>query len=404
MVRRDFLKETAATGVAGMATAGQALAQAGGQMPGANQGFEMRTSVSQPELFYYPGEELAKDEIRVSVMGSGWGSIVRKRQAGCSLFIELGNGDSFVWDMGQGTLVNYNTMQVPYSRMSRVFLTHLHMDHTTDVLPLYAFGPAGDRFTPLRIWGPSGDGRTMGVKHMMETGLKAYANWHVTSFRTTLPGTSTSNGGYGLEVIELDYKRSGGLAYNENSVKITYWPALHIIDGAIGYRLDWNGMSVCWSGDTNPGHFFVDNCKNVDLLFHETAPTPSRLVAAAGFTKSVAEAVVANSHTPARALGKILQLTKPKLGVTVHCPVDPQDIGRYVEDVRVYWSGPYQLVTEDLFVFNVSKSKNTVTVRQAAVNERAWSPVIQTPATGSPMLPLDNYRKSGLWASQIRDY
>src|SRR5262249_27350131 len=159
--RRDFLKGAAA-GAAGMAavTSGEALAQSGGEKPGANRAFDVRTIIAQPELFYYPGEELAKDEIRVSVMGSGWGSIVRRRQAACSLFIELGNGDSFVWDMGQGTLINYNTMQVPYSRMSRVFLTHLHMDHTTDVLPLYAFGPAGDRFTPLRIWGPSGDGPT----------------------------------------------------------------------------------------------------------------------------------------------------------------------------------------------------------------------------------------------------
>ncbi len=203
----------------------------------------------------------------------GWGNVVRKKQAACSVFIELGNGDSFVWDMGQGSFINYNVMQVPYSRMDKVFITHLHMDHCTDICPLYCFGPSsGDRFTPLRIWGASGDTPELGIKYMMEQGLKAYTNWHVTSFRTVVPGTSPTDGGYGLEVTELDYKKSGGIAYQENGVTIKHWPALHVIDGAMGYRLDWNGMSVVWSGDTNPSHFFVENSQNVDLMLHETAP------------------------------------------------------------------------------------------------------------------------------------
>src|SRR5262249_3878755 len=83
VARRDFLKGAAAAGAAGMATvtSAEALAQSGGEKPGANRAFDVRTIIAQPELFYYPGEELAKDEIRVSVMGSGWGSIVRRRQA-----------------------------------------------------------------------------------------------------------------------------------------------------------------------------------------------------------------------------------------------------------------------------------------------------------------------------------
>jgi hypothetical protein len=193
--RRDFVKGAAVT--AGAVVAGAALgardaeAQSGGPKPDAGDTFTMKKVIAQPNLFYYPGEELASDEIRVSIMGSGWGNIVRRRQAACSIFIELGNGDSFVWDLGHGSFVNYNTMQVPYSRMDKLFLTHLHMDHCTDICSLYTFGPStGDRFTPLKIWGPSGDGEKLGVKYMMETGLKAFTNWHTTSFRTAVPATS----------------------------------------------------------------------------------------------------------------------------------------------------------------------------------------------------------------------
>ena len=408
--RRDFVRGAAVT--AGAAVAGAALgardaeAQSGGPKPDAGDTFEMKTVLAQPDLFYYPGEELASDEIRVSIMGSGWGNIVRRRQAACSIFIELGNGDSFVWDLGHGSFVNYNTMQVPYSRMDKLFLTHLHMDHCTDICSLYTFGPTtGDRFTPLKIWGPSGDGEKLGVKYMMETGLKAFTNWHTTSFRTAVPGTSTKDGGYGLEVTELDYKKSGGIAYQENGVTIKYWPALHVIDGAIGYRLEWNGMSVVWSGDSNPNQFFVDNNKQgTDLMMHETAPTADRLVQANAIPKKVAEMIINAAHTPARALGKIFSLTKPQLGVTVHSPIDDQELTPYIDEVRKHWKGPYQIVTEDFFVFNISKSKNTITIRKAAINDRAWSPNIEKTASTKPDLDAADYRKSGFWAKEIKDY
>jgi ribonuclease Z len=407
--RRGFLKGAAlVAGAAGASAIGvsEAVAQSGGAKPDAKDTYTLKTVIAQPDLYYYPGEQLAEDEIRVSIMGSGWGNIVRRRQAACSIFIELGNGDSFVWDLGHGSFVNYNTMQVPYSRMDKVFLTHLHMDHCTDICSLYTFGPStGDRFTPLKIWGPSGDGDRLGVKYMMETGLKAYTNWHTTSFRTAVPGTSPTDGGYGLEVTELDYRKSGGTAYQENGVTIKHWPALHVIDGAIGYRLEWNGMSVVWSGDSNPNQFFVDNNKQgTDLMMHETAPTADRLMTANAISKQVADMIIKAAHTPARALGKIFSLTKPQLGVTVHSPIDPQEMTPYIDEVRKHWKGPYQIVTEDFFVFNISKSKKTITIRQAAVNERAWSPNLMKPATNKPNLSAADYRKSGFWEKEITDY
>jgi ribonuclease BN (tRNA processing enzyme) len=77
-------------------------------------------------------------------MGTGWGNVIRPNQKGASVFVELGNGDSFVFDTGPGCGINYNVMQVPASRMTRIFLTHLHLDHTSDLAWIYAFGPAGE--------------------------------------------------------------------------------------------------------------------------------------------------------------------------------------------------------------------------------------------------------------------
>jgi len=54
--------------------------------------------------FMYPGEPLPADEMRVTVFGTGWG-FVRPGQADQSIFVELGNGDSFVFDLGESSLI-----------------------------------------------------------------------------------------------------------------------------------------------------------------------------------------------------------------------------------------------------------------------------------------------------------
>jgi ribonuclease Z len=393
--RRSFLTAgAAAAGASLLGVAQSPSADAAATQHAAGSGeVTLKEVVARPDLYFYPGEELAADEIRVTILGSGWGNIVRRVQAACSIFIELGNGDSFVFDMGQGTLINYNALNIPYSRMAKVFITHLHMDHMTDLAALYCFGPAGgDRFTPLELWGPSGQKPELGMKSVID-GLKQFTKWHTVSFETCVPVDRS----YELEVHELDYRKNPGVAYEKNGVTIKHWPALHIIDGAISYRLDWNGMSVVWSGDTNPNHFFVEHAQGADLLIHETAPIAARLVQASNVPKKIAA-----SHTPARAYGKVLSLTRPNLAVTNHCPIDPQEITDFVREVGVHWKGPYQ-IGQDFMVFNVSKSKSQIAVRQAAVNERSWTPNVQK-ATGTfPLNPAD-YRSQAIFGQEIKDY
>jgi ribonuclease Z len=65
------------------------------------------------------GEPLAAHEMRVSFMGTS--PLERKAQAASSVFVELGCGESFVFDAGMGCQVNYTAMQVASSKMRRIF-------------------------------------------------------------------------------------------------------------------------------------------------------------------------------------------------------------------------------------------------------------------------------------------
>ena len=55
--------------------------------------------------WYIPVEPLAEDEIRISFMGTAF--VPRIAQAANSVFIEVGTGQSFVFDLGMGTLTKY---------------------------------------------------------------------------------------------------------------------------------------------------------------------------------------------------------------------------------------------------------------------------------------------------------
>ena len=56
-----------------------------------------------------------------------------------------------------------------------------------------------------------------------------------------------------VEIIshEFDYAKTA-VIYEENGVTIKSFPAIHIRDGSVSFRLDWNGLSFVFGGDSIP--------------------------------------------------------------------------------------------------------------------------------------------------------
>jgi len=186
-----------------------------------------------------------------------------------SIFVETGNGDSFIFDIGSGVSAKYNAMGIPYSRMTKVFLTHLHGDHTSDIITLYCFGPSLDRRQALNVWGPAGSGLPdPKTGEIIDDGTVAFCTklkelmyWHEQSFSFLQTGLGPGNDGYDINATELPWATVGGTAYENDGVKITHFPAVHARNGAISYRLDWNGLSMIFSGDTKPNDFMISQAE-----------------------------------------------------------------------------------------------------------------------------------------------
>src|SRR5262249_5713351 len=207
---------------------------------------------------YFPNTEpLAADEMRVIALGTGR-PFVRRAQANCSWLIELGNGDKFIMDFGSGSQANFTALEIPHQDITAYFATHLHADHVGDFAQVWVGSWAGGRVKPLLVYGPSGPEPKYGIEHFVRKQMESFA-WDTDTRLGTLP-----DGGAEVEVHEIDYKQTG-VVYDRNGVVIKSFPAVHIYDGPVSYRLEWNGLSFVFSGDTTPSQFFVDNAKGADF-------------------------------------------------------------------------------------------------------------------------------------------
>ena len=82
---------------------------------------------------YYPNmEELGPDEMRVIALGTGTPNF-RRSQASASWLVELGNGEKFIFDIGTGSLANLGALEIPYTYLDKIFISHLHVDHIGDL-------------------------------------------------------------------------------------------------------------------------------------------------------------------------------------------------------------------------------------------------------------------------------
>lgn len=321
-----------------------------------------------------PGGVLAEGEMRISFLGTS--PIPRRAQEGVSVYIEMGPThldpqtglnvplDYVMFDCGMGVLANYLAMNIPYSRMDKIFLAHLHADHMSELTAIYAFGESSDRRSPLYVWGQSSSGVPDPVSgQLYDDGLKRtlehfreWMRWHTESFSfssnsyksfpiptqeswgtpaplvpigpkyvTDAQGkplgpayadpygkTPDGKGGeyatydaYALVPIELDWKKVGGIAYWNKStgVKITHFPAIHTRKGALSYKLEW----------TPPGR-----SETLSLIYSgDTKPNSIMLEQAQGVDVLIHEMVMPPDQWASHSLGvPVNQLTDRQIAYT----------------------------------------------------------------------------------------
>ncbi len=311
---------------------------------------------------YFPGtEQLGEAEMRITALGTGMPNQSPSNVA-ASFLVELGNGESFLFDLGTGATDRLAGLEADYSKLDKVFASHLHTDHVGDVAALWVSGWLNGRYTPLHVYGPSGSSPELGTKVHIDHIREAWA-WDVTSRAGILP-----NAGGEIVVHEFDFAKTA-VIYEENGVKVTAFPAIHIRDGSVSFRLDWNGLSFVFGGDSVPNKWFAKEAKGADVVVHECFFTPEQWMAIAGFPYKQAYWVTSKIHTPPEGFGKLMSMVKPRMAVAYHY-WNHRDIELEIfERVRKTYDGPLTM-SDDLTVLNVTKDH--IEVREVTFNHEAW--------------------------------
>jgi ribonuclease Z len=302
---------------------------------------------------YYPGTEaLAPDEMRVIACGTGM-PMPRLKQAAACFLIELGNGDKFIFDMGNGSFERIHALGIPLDYLDKVFITHPHMDHMADLGTFYMTGPQNNRSVPLRVWGPGGGGMRpeWGMKAAMDHMEKTWA-WMTGTLQGTIDTTA-----FKLEVTEYDWSKVNNAAIH--------------FEGTASFILEWNGLRLAFSGDSLPNKWWIEHTQGVDLSIHECFFTPDMAMSKWSFSPQEALNAVTTIHANPSYFAKVMAMTKPKHAVAYHFQNDFDTQPTIRKAIEQIYDGPVDYA-EDFMVWNVTKEG--VRTRMAVVNPEAYPP------------------------------
>jgi ribonuclease BN (tRNA processing enzyme) len=141
--------------------------------------------------------------------------------------------------------------------LQRVFITHLHSDHTLGLPDLMLSPWVLDRPVPLEVYGPPGLAAM--TRHIE-------AAWREDIDMRLFGLEPQSSRNYRAVVHEV----RPGLVYQDDRVRIEAIPVVHgSWPEAYGYKVMAGGRTFVVSGDTRPLDAIADACRGCDVLMHE---------------------------------------------------------------------------------------------------------------------------------------
>ena len=314
---------------------------------------------------YFPNTELlGPAEMRITALGTGMPNQTRKAVS-ISFLVELGNGDKFLLDAGSGMLANLFSLRPDFSRIDKVFASHLHVDHVGDFMAMHIGSWLSGRYSPIHLYGPSGATPELGIKAFVDGMKKGYA-WDIATRSGALP-----DAGGEIVVHEFNYLQENEVVYQENGVTIRSWPAIHSLDGSVSFSLEWNGLKYVFGGDTYPNKWYIEFARDADIASHEAFLPPQALAEYFGWSLAQATYVSTRIHTEPQAFGKVMSALKPRMALGYHSVQSPENNAAIMDGVRKTYDGPLTLA-RDLMVINVTKED--IVVRMASVDEYVLPP------------------------------
>jgi ribonuclease Z len=259
-------------------------------------------------------------DTRVILLGTGTPN-PEPEHSGPAVAIVTGQ-NVYLVDCGPGVVRRAAQAGILMEQLTRVFITHLHSDHTTG-LPDLIFTPAvTGRKDPLEVYGPPG------IAAMTNHVLKAWKEDMDIRLHGLEPAVKQA---YVVHAHEV----RPGVICRDGAVRVSAIPVIHgAWKYAYGYRFEAGGKVIVISGDTTYSTALLEAAKDCDILIHEFYSQKGWEARTADWQRYHAA-----YHTSAVDLGKLAAAAKPKKLVLYHELPMGQPPEQVIGEIREHFSG-----------------------------------------------------------------
>ena len=238
--------------------------------------------------------------MQVTILGSG--TNIHPTRAGAGYLIQTDR--PILLDFGPRTLSNLLKTGVDRHTIQHLLFTHYHTDHFSDFLTFFFDAICHSMFAEIRpdltIYGPPG------TQRLFRAMFKTFPNWSDSPFRVTL-------------------KEVQDVPFAIGDTQVTPLPMTHSDQQVcLGYRLEYLGRSVAFSGDAMVSPNLVTLCQNADLAILDCSFSSHK---------------PGGSHMHAEQCGQVAKEANIKKLVLTHF-YETADRSNVVTQARWFFSGP----------------------------------------------------------------
>ncbi|MEM8861698.1 MAG: MBL fold metallo-hydrolase [Chloroflexota bacterium] len=250
------------------------------------------------------------------------------------------NGQPYVIDCGAGVMQRIaeaalTNPELDNPNLTRLFLTHLHPDHTAGLADFLISPWIMQRREPIHVYGPKG------TKKLVEHLLEAYDE----GINAHLENEAPTQWPFLYEVFEI----SDGEFYKDDNLTMTAFRVDHGVLETYGFEAKTADNRIVFSGDTCKNNNVIKYAKDCDLLVHESYSVKGLENSPAWFPRKY----FASVHTSSKELGEIGAVSNPKHIVLNHVmQLGTVTDEEYLAEIREKFDGELTMGS-DLDVFDI---------------------------------------------------